>query len=287
MSAFTGGHGWEGRPSVTLQLEPSVRVVRPDDDVTFRVTASADGAAVTNLCLFSNGRIRAEKAAPSALFTLPAKRLYTGENILIAMACDSKGLIGQSAPVMLEVKSSEADNHRPYRNKAQVIPGHITPGYYDEGGQGVAYFTYLKQNIFRKPAWDLTFRTDEGINAPNENGIGAFRSMWVIYTVDVEKTGATAARLPVLPIRPSRQTKEKSFSVRRQTAGGLSSARTSRQARTGGPTSSPCQAVFSPPDNVRVMFEASPSSSADDVRAGRVGTASTSGRESSRLWMID
>ncbi len=177
------------RPSVTLQLEPSVRVVRPDDDVTFRVTASADGAAVTNLCLFSNGRIRAEKAAPLALFTLSAKRLYTGENILIAMACDSKGLIGQSAPVMLEVKSSEADNHRPYRNKAQVIPGRITPGHYDEGGQGVAYFTYLKQNIFRKPAWDLTFRTDEGINAPNENGIGAFRSMWVIYTVDVEKTG--------------------------------------------------------------------------------------------------
>lgn len=137
-----------------------------------------------------NGRIRAEKAAKAATFTLPAKQLHLGENILIAMARDNDGLIGMSAPLTLEVRWPGEGRSTPYLGKAQIIPGNIVPGHYDEGGQRVAYFTYARQNTYGKPPWNLKFRPDEGINAPNEKGIGASqRGMWVRYTVDVEKTG--------------------------------------------------------------------------------------------------
>ncbi|MDD4871175.1 MAG: family 16 glycosylhydrolase [Kiritimatiellae bacterium] len=175
-------------PKVTLRLDKPKNLVEQKDEVTFHVTADS---SVTNLCLFTNGRIRTEKAAASATFTLPAKQLHLGENILIAMGRDNNGLIGISAPLTLEVNWPEVGKSTPYQGNAQAIPGNIVPGYYDEGGHRVAYFTFIKQNTFGKAPWNLKFRTNEGINAPNEKGISASqRGMWVCYTINVEKTGS-------------------------------------------------------------------------------------------------
>jgi len=181
--------GRKKKPVVTLRLAKAARVVQQSDEVTFQVTAPG----ATNLMLFTNGRIRAEKAGASATFALPAKQLHVGENILIAMARDKDGLVGMSKPLRLEVDCYAESKTTPYLGKPQIIPGHIIPGHYDEGGQHAAYFTYAKQNTFGKPPWNLKFRPDEGINAPSEKGIGASqRGMWVCYTVDVRETGRYA-----------------------------------------------------------------------------------------------
>ncbi|MFA5190298.1 MAG: family 16 glycosylhydrolase [Verrucomicrobiia bacterium] len=179
--------GRKKKPDVALRLVKPAKVVRQTDEVSFRITTSG----ATNVMLFTNGRIRAEKAAASATFTLPAKQLCLGENILIAMARDKDGVIGMSKPITLEVEWPDVGKSTPYLGKAQAIPGRIIPGHYDDGGQRVAYSTYVKQNTFGKPPWNLKFRPDEGINAPSEKGIGASqRGMWVCYTVDVQRTGA-------------------------------------------------------------------------------------------------
>lgn len=178
--------GHKKKPAITLRLAKAASVVQQGDEVTFQIAA----AGATNLMLFTNGRIRAEKAAASATFTLPAKQLYVGENILIAMARDKDGLIGMSKPLRLEVDCYAEGKSTPYLGKPQIIPGHIIPGHYDEGGQHAAYFTYAKQNTYGKPPWNLKFRPDEGINAPSEKGIGVSqRGMWVRYTVDVQQAG--------------------------------------------------------------------------------------------------
>ncbi|MCX6910921.1 MAG: family 16 glycosylhydrolase [Verrucomicrobia bacterium] len=178
--------GRKKKPAVALRLAKPASVVQQGDEVTFKVAA----AGATNVMLFTNGRIRAEKAAASATFTLPAKQLYLGENILIAMARDKNGLISMSKPLTLEVAWPDAGKSAPYLGKPQAVPGRIIPGHYDEGGQRAAYFTYAKQNTYGKPPWNLKFRPDEGINAPNEKGIGASqRGMWVCYTVDVAQAG--------------------------------------------------------------------------------------------------
>ncbi len=188
--AYDEDLGRRKKPAVTLRLARPVNAVNPGDDVTFRVTASGGSGTVTNLLLFTNGRIRAEKAGVSATFTLPAKQLYAGENILIAMARDKDGLVGLSKPLTLEVRSPEENASTPYLGKPQAIPGRLIPGHYDEGGQRVAYATYLKRNTYGHPPWNLKFRPDEGINAPNEIGIGAcHRGMGVRYTVIVEQAG--------------------------------------------------------------------------------------------------
>ncbi|OGV65668.1 MAG: hypothetical protein A2283_10755 [Lentisphaerae bacterium RIFOXYA12_FULL_48_11] len=175
-------------PQITLQMDNPKNIVSQTDEITFN--AKADHS-VTNICLFTNGRIRAEKDSASATFVLPASKLHLGENILIAMARDKNGLTSISTPLTLEVSWPDAGKSTPYQGKAQNIPGKLIPGHYDEGGQRVAYFTFLKHNTFGKEPWNLKFRTDEGINSPNEKGISASqRGMWVQYTINVEKTGS-------------------------------------------------------------------------------------------------
>ena len=64
-------------------------------------------------------------------------------------------------------------------------------GYYDEGGQGAAYGSYLRDNLFGRPPWKLKFRPSEGISSPDASGIAAsHRGLWVTYTVQVQKTGS-------------------------------------------------------------------------------------------------
>ena len=182
--------GGRQRPKVSLRMHEPARAVPAGQDVTFEVSAEEAGGSVADVLLFDNGRIRAEKAAASAAFSVPAGQLYSGENVLIAMARSSDGLIGMSEPLTLLVRNRSPQATKPYEGRPQVIPGRIVAGHYDEGGQGAAYGSYLKDNLFGRPPWNLKFRPTEGISSPSASGIGAsHRGLWVMYTVRVEKTG--------------------------------------------------------------------------------------------------
>jgi len=178
------------KPAVSLRMGRSARAVPSGQDVTFEVSAEKPDGTVTSILLFDNGRIRGEEASASAKFTVSADQLYTGENVLIAMARGSDGLIGISEPLTLLVRGDSGRPSTPYQGRPQTIPGRIIAGHYDEGGQGVAYGSYLKDNLFGRPPWNLVFRPNEGISSPNASGVGAsHRGLWVLYTVEVEKTG--------------------------------------------------------------------------------------------------
>lgn len=178
------------KPTVSLRMSKPTRVVPAGEDVTFEVAAEKIDGSVTDVLLFVNGRIRGEQAAASATFTVPADQLYTGDNVWVAMARDSDGLIGVSEPLTVLLRDPSGEPSRPYENRPQVIPGKIVAGHYDAGGQGTAYGSYLKDNLFARPPWNLEFRPDEGISSPGASGIGAsHRGLWVLYTVEVKQTG--------------------------------------------------------------------------------------------------
>jgi beta-glucanase (GH16 family) len=182
--------GQRQKPKVTLRMCKPAKRVTPGEDVTFEGSAQSVGGAVKDVLLFDNGRIRGERAGASTTFTVPGSELFSGENILIAMARDREGLIGISEPVSVLVRDPHTSRGKPYEGRAQAIPGRIVAGHYDEGGQGVAYGSYLKDNLFARPPWNLKFRPAEGISSPNATGIGAsHRGLWVTYTVQVQKTG--------------------------------------------------------------------------------------------------
>jgi beta-glucanase (GH16 family) len=182
--------GRRHKPTVALRMTQPARAVPPGTDVAFEVTAEAPGGRVTDVLLFDNGRIRAERAAASATLTVPGSQLFVGENVLIAMARTSDGLVGLSEPLMLLVRDPRQGRSKPYEGRAQALPGRIIAGHYDEGGQGVAYGSYLKDNLFGRAPWNLKFRPTEGISSPNASGISAsHRGLWVTYTIDVRKTG--------------------------------------------------------------------------------------------------
>jgi beta-glucanase (GH16 family) len=189
------------KPQITVRTSKPVRTVARGEDVTFEVSASETGGEVKDVLLFDNGRIRGEKSANSATFTVAGSQLYIGDNVIVAMARDSEGLIGISEPLTVRVHEPIQKPSKPYEGRAQTIPGHIVAGHYDEGGQGVAYGSYLKDNVFGRPPWNLKFRTSEGIASPNASGIGAsHRGLWVNYTVQVQKSGDY--RLTAFAARP-------------------------------------------------------------------------------------
>jgi len=182
--------GTKQKPKVALRLAQPARTFKQDEVIAFHVDANDADGNVASVLLFSNGRIRAEQSAASATFTLPAKQLYRGDNILIAMARDNDGLTGLSEPLRLEVLMPGVAPATPYLGKAQSIPGKITAGYYDEGGAGAAYFSYYTENSFGMPPWNKSFRTTEHINTPDQSGIAAgHRGLWVNYSVDIREGG--------------------------------------------------------------------------------------------------
>ncbi len=182
--------GGRQRPAVAMRMREPARVVPAGRGVTLEVTAEKSGGSVTEVLLFINGRIRGAEGAAAAAFTLPADQLYTGENVLVAMARDSDGLIGVSESLSFLVQNPSGEPSRPFEGRPQDVPGRIVAGHYDEGGQGTAYGSYLNDNLYGRPPWNLDFRREEGISSPNASGIGAsHRGLWVLYTVQVRETG--------------------------------------------------------------------------------------------------
>lgn len=177
-------------PQVALRTIKPERRIPTGQAVSVAVSAQQPGGEVTSVLLFDNGRIRGEQAGASATFTVPGDQLYSGDNVLVAMARGRDGLIGISPPITMLVRDRQASQGQPYEGRAQAIPGRITAGHYDEGGQGAAYGSYLGDNLFGRAPWNLKFRPSEGISSPNASGIGAsHRGLWVTYTVQVETTG--------------------------------------------------------------------------------------------------
>lgn len=177
-------------PVVTLRRKDGAGDVRPDGSASFEATASEAGGKIENLLLFSNGRLRAEAATASEVFTLAGDRFFSGENVLIAMAKTTGGAVGISEPLTVRVRGDREGKGKPYLGKPQVIPGKMIAGNYDEGGQGVAYSSFFGKNTFGKAPWNKDFRPTEGINAPDANGIAAGHTgLWVSYSVHVRQTG--------------------------------------------------------------------------------------------------
>jgi len=178
------------KPKVTLRRNKPAKRVAPGEDVTLEVSAQSKGGTGKDVLLFDTGRIRGERRGASATFRVPGSQLFSGDNVLVAMARDADGLVGISEPLALFIRDPKAGHGKPYEGRAQAIPGRLVAGRYDEGGQGVAYGSYLKDNLFGRPPWNLKFRPDEGISSPTVSGIGAsHRGLWVTYTVQVQKTG--------------------------------------------------------------------------------------------------
>jgi len=182
--------GEREKPKVTLRMSRPATRIASGEDVTLEVSAETPGGTVKDVLLFDNGRLRAEQAGTSATFTVPADQLFSGDNVLVAMARDADGRIGTSPPLAVFLRNEQEGRGKPYQGHAQTIPGQIIAGHYDEGGQGVAYGSYLKDNLFGRAPWNLDFRPNEGISSPKGTGIGAsHRGLWVTYTVEVQKTG--------------------------------------------------------------------------------------------------
>jgi len=178
------------RPMVRLERKGQGTVVPLSGAAEFAASAVAPGDRIERLCLFSNGRLRAKTAQAEEVFNMPAERLFTGENVLVAIAKTAQGAIGLSEPLTVRVGEPPEYRGTPYRGKPQVIPGKLIPGHYDEGGQGVAYHSYLKSNATAEQPYNLTFRPDEGIHAPHAQSIDAtHHGLWVSYTVEVQRTG--------------------------------------------------------------------------------------------------
>ncbi|MFA6930049.1 MAG: family 16 glycosylhydrolase [Lentisphaeria bacterium] len=101
---------------------------------------------------------------------------------------DSSGKVACTEPVLKVVAPDRPS--LPYQGKAQLIPGKIQPGFYDEGGQNVAYHDTSEGNYTHK-----VFRSTEDVDA-NENTVGHVRSgEWINYTVDIQAAGNYTAEL--------------------------------------------------------------------------------------------
>ncbi len=191
-------------PRVTLAIKGN-GPFKEGDPVSFDVTATAPQGKVASLLLFSMGRIRAEQkvdaAEAKATFTLT--NLFPGvTNTLIAMARDDAGLIGQSAPVRLELVTGREYTGTPWQGKPLAIPGTVAGGSYDEGGNGVAF----RSAVLGPSDARLEFRKTELGALPEAVEVGGDRAQWICYEVDVAAAGEYEVEL--FMNRPDYSTKQ-------------------------------------------------------------------------------
>lgn len=106
--------------------------------------------------------------------------------------------------LMAPIAAQEAQPEpKPFKGKAQVIPGVVEAEHFDEGPAGVAYFDVDEANQgadYREPTQvDIEARPD----ASNKHGIGWIREKeWLIYTVEVKEAGEYVLEIPVASNKP-------------------------------------------------------------------------------------
>lgn len=173
-------------PQVTLSARPGP--YKEGEPVTFDVSAVDADGKIASVLLFSMGRLRAEKAVDAATvktsFTLT--NLFAAvPNTVIAMARDDSGLVGQSAPVTIPLVTGKEFTGTAYQGNPQKIPGTVKGGWYDEGGNGVAYDSASVGPSDPK----LEFRKTELGALPEAVEVGGSYAQWITYEVEVKAEG--------------------------------------------------------------------------------------------------
>ncbi|MHB8997139.1 MAG: family 16 glycosylhydrolase [Armatimonadota bacterium] len=174
-------------PKVTLAVKGD-GPFKEGEPVTFDVTSTAAKGKVDTIMLFSMGRLRAEQKvdAAKAKATFTVTNLFPGAtNTIIAMAKNSAGVVGQSAPLRLQQITGKEYTGTAYQGKPQVIPGTIQAGGYDEGGNGVAFSSATLGPSDAR----LEYRKTEIGTLPEAIEVGGDRTAWACYEVEVAQAG--------------------------------------------------------------------------------------------------
>ncbi len=184
-----------GLPQVTLAVDGSA-TARDGEPVTFRVAAAAPDRKITDIMLFSMGRLRAEQAVETVSSSAEAKFTVTNLfpnalNTVVAMARDDAGFVGQSAPIRIRPVNGREFTGTPYQGAPQAIPGTVRAGLYDEGGNEVAFSSSTPGPSDSR----LEHRTTEIGDMPEAVGVGEGRASWITYEIDVAAAGEYDAEL--------------------------------------------------------------------------------------------
>jgi hypothetical protein len=184
---YTEDTGARPLPRVTLAVK-GAGPFKEGEPLSFDVTATVPGGKVTSLMLFSMGRIRAETTvdAATAETTFTVSNLFPGvTNTVIAMARDEVGLVGQSAPLRLELITGKEYTGTPWQGKPQAIPGTVQGGCYDEGGNGIAF----RSAAMGPSDARLEYRKSEIGALPEAVEVGGDYAQWITYDVEVAAAG--------------------------------------------------------------------------------------------------
>ncbi|MBT9143300.1 MAG: Beta-glucanase [Dehalococcoidia bacterium] len=190
-------------PRVTWAKVPSHEIVAFGEKIILEAkveSAAESKSPIKRVYLFSNGYLIDYKEKPPYKFELAIDKQHyentpymapgrSGKkpvldgypHSFIVAAQDENGSVGYS-PVHTIIPAKKGNE--PYRGKAQVIPGVVKVGHYDEGGNNVAYYDLTPENTSRED-----FRLQEGVDC-GENVIGHIKSgEWIKYTVDIKESG--------------------------------------------------------------------------------------------------
>ena len=196
----------DNAPQVTWTKVPSHVIVAPSEKIILEAKVEPDAetrSPIRYVYLFDNGYLvdYKEKVPYKFEFAIDEKHYQNtpymtpggirGEHIVLdgyphsfrIVAQDKNGKVGYS-PVHTIISAKKGN--KPYQGKAQVIPGTIKVGLYDEGGNNVSYYdTTPTKNTVRG-----NFRQQEGVDC-SENGINYLNQPgeWIKYTVDIRKSG--------------------------------------------------------------------------------------------------
>ena len=197
-------------PKVSWTHVPASEIVVPGETIVLEAAAEESalgGSKISRAYLFDNGYIIDYKEKPPYRFefaidkkhydntpyTAPGRQgvklpLDGCTHAFCVAVQDQSGMVGYS-PVHTIIPAAEGS--KPYQGKAQVIPGTIKVGYYDEGGNNVAYYDTTAKNLA-----STSFRPGESVDA-SENGIGSVASgEWIKYSVDITKAGKYDIAVP-------------------------------------------------------------------------------------------
>ena len=195
-------------PSVRWTMKNYPLVVRPGEKFDLEVIAAPSvktKAPIKGAYLFDGGHIIGYKARPPYRFTVDiSPKGYEGNAYLRGGRTGNKPELGAlhgfsvmvqdelgncaDSPVVLKFPLP-AKKSRPYKGKAQVIPGVVNPSFFDEGGNGVGYYDD-KINRFSKK-----FRPSEGVDTSGKIIGQVLTGEWVRVTVEVKEAGTYKAVL--------------------------------------------------------------------------------------------
>ena len=188
-------------------------MVKPGSTLTFEakpIASSRTKSPIKNVYLFDSGYLLEHKSEPPYTFEVMLTKEYYDttdymrpgrQGKVPAFGCtmhafsvfvqDEAGNVAHTEPVLKYL--APVEKSRPYKGKAQVIPGQLALGDYDEGGPSVAYVDATPDNTFgNSPS---ARRTDEGVDLAGDV-IGGFAPWeWINYTVDIQKAGKYKATL--------------------------------------------------------------------------------------------